>query len=104
VAQRRHLDFYDIEPEIEVFTESPLGHQLLEVFISRCDDPDIDFDRRVRADSFQGPFRQHAQQFHLSGCIDLTNFIEKQSSAVRLLETADPPLRGPGERPPLVAE
>ena len=44
-AQRRQCDRDDVEAIVEIFTESLLGHQLVQVGIRGGDDADVDADR-----------------------------------------------------------
>ena len=72
--------------------------------MSRRDDAHVDRDRLASADSLDGSLLQHAEQLGLRARRQVANLVEKQRAAVGLLEAADAPGVGAGERAALVAE
>ena len=53
------------------------------------DDPYVDFDGRVSADSVELVFSEYSQQSGLRGCRHVANFVEKQGATVGLFESAN---------------
>ena len=103
-SQGRHFDGEHIEAEIEVLPEGALGHHVGEMFVGRGDHADVDGHRGVRADPLDGALGEGAEELDLSGGVNFANFVEKESSAVGLFESANAALSGSGERAFLVAE
>src|SRR5437773_5952100 len=102
-TQRRHGDAHDVEAKIKIIAEFSLPHQLLKVLVRRCDHPDIGTQGLRATDAFERALLAHySQQFHLRARIDLTNLIEKDGAAVRLLEPSDPAFMRAGESAPFV--
>ena len=79
-------------------------HELFEILVRRGDDAHVDFHRRVTADAIELAVGEHAQQSRLGFGRHVADFIEKQTAAVGLLETALTLLCRAGERAFLVAE
>ncbi len=65
----------------------PSSTSFFDVAVSRRDEPDVDLDRIVRADSLDLSTFQHAQQFDLRRHGQIAHFVEKQRSAVCELKT-----------------
>ena len=105
LAQRRHRDAHDVEPKVQIVAEFSFLHQLFEILVRRRDQAHIRAQSLIAADALEGAlFADHAQQFHLRAAVDLADFIEKNSAAVRLLEAADPAFMRAGERAFFVPE
>src|SRR5207244_1903876 len=104
-AQRRHRDADHVEPEEEIVAEFSLPHELFEIFVRGRDQAHIRTQRLIAADPLESASLAHdAKQFNLSARIDFRYFIEKKRAAVGLLEPADAPFMGAGERAFLVPE
>ena len=71
---------------IEVLAEPRLLDGSCEILIGRCNDTDINLDRRLPADTVKLAFRQNAQQSRLQCRRHVTDFIEEQGAAVGLFE------------------
>ena len=98
LAQRRQSDFHHAQPEKQILAESPGLDHFLQIFIGRGDQPHIRGQGFVRADPLEGPFAQKTQQLDLDGRVNLADFVQEQRAALGLLETADAPFMGAGER------
>ena len=92
LAQRRHHEAHDIEPEVEVLAELPLAHQLLEVAVRRRHEAHVELDRLRAADPVDRLRLQEPQELHLDRAGDLADLVQEERPAVRRLEAADPPL------------
>src|SRR5262249_26837391 len=104
LSQRRRAEADDVEPVIEVLTESAGADQRLEFLVGRRDDPDIDRDRLRAADALEGHLLEHAEQLGLDFEVDVADLVEEERSAVGLFESPDPVAIGAGEGPSDVAE
>src|SRR5206468_1587523 len=86
VLEGRQSDRKDVQAVEEVLTKSVGPNHLPEVAVRGRDQPEIDFDNIVGADSTNFLVLNDAQQFHLKGQCRLGNFIEKHSTAVGAFE------------------
>ncbi len=67
--------------------------------MSRRNQPDINRDGLVAADTLNFALLNRTQQTNLHHRRDIANFIEKQRAAVRLNKAPFPAFVGPGKRP-----
>ena len=104
LAQRRHGDVHDVEAVEKVEAETGRGRLGAQIAVGGRHDADIDAARDVLADAPQLPFLYDAQQLGLRARRQLPDFIEKQRSAVRLLEHSRPLGDGAGESAARVTE
>ena len=104
LAQRRNVDRQHVQPEPQVFAKLSLPHRLLQILVRRGDDAHVHFERTLPADPLDDPALQHAQQLRLRLRAQVTDFVEKQRTAVRQLEAALAPVRGAREGAALVTE
>ncbi|GDV47058.1 hypothetical protein ExPUPEC04_01225 [Escherichia coli] len=72
--------------------------------MSRRNQPDINRDGLVAADTLNFALLNRTQQTNLHHRRDIANFIEKQRAAVRLNKAPFPAFVGPGKRPFFVTE
>src|SRR5205085_78853 len=93
-AQRRQRDGDDVQSIVEVFAESLIGHQLVEVRVRRGDDADVDANRLHRSESHELFFLNYAKELGLRFEIDVADLVEKDRSAVGDFEQTA--LRGDG--------
>ena len=70
------------DPEIQVAPELPFSHHPVEVGVGRRNDADIHNSTVVRADSPYLPGLEKAQEFDLQIRVQISNLIEKESTAV----------------------
>ena len=96
VAQRRQLDLDDVQPIVEVFSELPFGHELLEVDVGRRDDAGVDLLRLDPAQPHELPFLHHPQQLGLRLYRHAADLVEEDGALVGQLE--QPLLGGHGAR------
>src|SRR4051812_14288764 len=105
LAQRRHRQVDNVEAKVEVVPEFSLGHELLEILVRGRHQSNVSAQGLVAADPFEGAlFADYAKQFYLRARVDLADFIEKDRSAIGLLEPPNPTFVRPGESTPLVSE
>ncbi len=104
IAQRRQPDLHRVEPEEEVFPESPGRRLGPEIGVGRGQDPDIDRRCLGTAHPFELAGLQGAQKLGLLIEGDVGDLVEKQGRAVGHLEPSDPFALGVGERALDVAE
>src|SRR5437899_6002445 len=81
VAQRRHLDSDDVEPEIKIFAESAIGDAFLEVATGGGDDAHLGFARDIFAEPLIFTFLKQTEQFGLNLDREIADFIEEQGAA-----------------------
>ena len=104
VAQRRHGDRDDVQPEVEVLAESrgaDLGRQIL---VGRGQHAHVHPHACCPADRLDDLLLQRAQDLGLRLQAHVADLVEKQRAAVGELELAAPIRGGAGERPLDVAE
>ena len=87
-AERRNADRNDVQAIEQILAEQTLGDQLPKIAIGRGDDPDIGADRCPAADGHIFPALQHAQKPRLRLKRHVADFVQKQSAAFGLFETA----------------
>ena len=104
VPQGRHVDLYGIEPIVEVLAELALGDGVPEVHVGGGDYPDVGLADLGRADTGELARLQHPQQFGLVRERQFAYLVQKQGSAVSLLEVALAVSNGSGEGTFLVPE
>ena len=103
-TKRWHVEMHHVEAVEEVLAEAPLANLGRQVSIRRCDDAYVDRDRVASADALEGSLLQDAQELRLDERRDLSDLVEEERSADRLLESTDAPLVGAGEGALLVPE
>ncbi len=62
VSQRRQGKVDNLEPEVEIFTESPFLYLLLEIDVGGGNDSGVDYDGLYTAHRIKGTFLQEPQQ------------------------------------------
>src|SRR5690606_713866 len=103
-AQRWQPDGNDVEPVEKVLAKEPLADQQSEVAVRSGDDAN------VRADRHPAPHRrvlallQHTKEPRLRLDRHVTDLVEKEGAAIRLLEAAGRARRSAGECALLVSE
>ena len=104
LAQGRQFDAHDVEPVVEVSAELALIGQLLEILLGRCNDTAGDGNLLIRAQTFDDPLLQNAQQLDLHRHRHRLDFVEEERAALGEFDLADATLLGAGEGAGLVAE
>ena len=104
LAQRGQTQPDHIQAVEQVFTEHPILDPLLQVLVGGSNHADIAFDRRMATNPVELPIRQHAQQPGLQIEGHVTDFVQEQGPALRLLETPSALRLRPGEGATLMAE
>jgi hypothetical protein len=102
--QRRQAQPDDVEPVQQVGAETAVAHLLLEVLVGRGDHPHVDTDQLAAADAEELVLGQHPQQTGLQRQRHVANLVQKQGSAIGLLEATDVSLRRAGEGAGFVSE
>jgi hypothetical protein len=92
------------QAEEEVLAEAALCDLLLEVLVRGGDRPHVHLDGLLRADPLDLAFLEHPQHLGLGAQAHVAHLVEEDRPLVRELELPDLLLRGPRERPLLVAE
>ena len=90
LAQRRHVQAHDVEPEAQVGAEAVGEHLAVQRPVAGRHQPHVDAPRRVLAEAAQLPFLQHAQQLGLAARRQLGDLVEEERAAVRFLEQPAP--------------
>ena len=80
---------YQVNAVEQVFAERTFAHHLTQVGVGGGDYTDIRFAGTAVAEHFKSLVLQYAQQFHLAGRVEVTDFIEEDGAFVRHLETSD---------------
>lgn len=98
------MDADDVEAVEQIFAKLAIGHSFLQILVGGGDDPHIHLHRLVAADPVELAIGQHPQQPGLHIQRHVANLVEKQGTAVGLLEAAVADVVGAGEGPLLVTE
>src|SRR5262249_60352650 len=98
------VDVDDVEAVVEVLAEGTLSDGLLEVFVGRGDDADVDADVLAAAEPGELTVLQDVQELGLERHRHLADLVEEDRAASRELEVAGLPPVGTGEGALLVAE
>jgi hypothetical protein len=104
LAQRRQPHRHDVEPVVQILAKQPLGNELAQVAVRRGDDAHVGLERRAPADGHVLALLQHPQQPGLGLHRHVADLVEKQGSALGLLEAAGKALGGAGKGTLFVAE
>src|SRR5204863_760791 len=104
LAEWRHDDLDDAQPEVEVFAEASLSHQALERTMRGREDARFRAARPFGADWMELTFLQHTQQLRLKCRRGIADLVEKHRSASRQLEAPLAIARGAGEGTTHVSE
>ena len=84
----RQVNGKDIETVIEVLAKIAFRNRLLQIDVGGGDDPDIDVDLVMPSDPAETHFLEDTQQIDLDVQRRLSQFIEKECSAIRHFEHA----------------
>src|ERR1700693_2042185 len=104
LAQRRHGDRHDREPEIEVLAERAPADLLGQVLVGGGENAGIRGGRPASADPRETPLLQGSKYFGLRLRRHVADFVQEKGPSVRFLEFAPPVLGRARERPAHVAE
>src|SRR5438132_6301623 len=88
LPQGRQVDDDDAQTVVEVFAKALFGNGAFNIEVRRRDDPRVDTNRPARADRPYLAVLKNAQQLDLHGERHLSDLIEEDGAAVRLLEDA----------------
>ena len=91
--QRRHDDFDDAQPIVEILTEPRAVHIREQIAIRRGQHTHVDRPRAVLTDAPHLALLQDAQQLHLHGRRHVADFIKEQRAAIGGLEETGAILR-----------
>ena len=104
LAQRRQMDVENVQAEIEVLAQMPIGDGLFGIFVGGGDHADVHGRFHFAAEAADFVVFQNAQQLGLRGRGHFADFIEQQRAAVGQFEAADAAFGSAGEGAFLVAE
>ena len=103
-AQRWKMNGYDVNPIVEVFTETPRPRHLFQRLVGGRDKPEVDSARGASAQALNLVILKHAQQLGLQGQRKRRNLVQKKRAAIGQFNVARPRFGGPGKRAALAAE
>src|SRR5438552_3849329 len=89
LAQRRQHEREDINAMKQVPPKLLLADASFEIAVCGDYDANVDSDGLLSANPFDLTFFEHAQQFRLHGVRHVSNLVEKDCSAVGLLELSN---------------
>ena len=104
LPQRRQHNRKHKNPVIQILAKRPLPHLLFQIAMRRHNHPHIHMNRLIPAHALYLALLQHPQQLRLHRNRHVANLVEKQRSAVSLLEFSDVPSRRSRERSLLMPE
>src|SRR5436305_14632154 len=87
-AERRQLDWYDVQPMKEIFAEFTPRYGRCELNMRRRDHSDVDRYRSRPANAPNGALLERAQQFSLKHQWQMPDLIEEERSPICELEQA----------------
>ncbi len=94
-----HAERKFVDTVVEVGTERPARDRRFEVFVGRCDQPDVDRDFAVAAHGTNTALLQGPQQLHLGFIGKVPHFIQEERAAAGRFEgarlIADSPVNDP---------
>src|SRR5437899_554833 len=96
-AQWRKREWKNEYAMEQVLTEFAFAYQCFEIAVCGHDHAHVNTYRLGRADAFDFAFFEHPQQLGLHRQRHVTDFIQKESSALGLLKFADVSSRSAGE-------
>ena len=88
----------------EVFAEAARRDEVLQILVGCGNDPDVDLDRGMAADTVELSVCEDPQQARLRSGRHVADLVEEKRAAVGLLEAALTLGRGPGKGTLLVSE
>src|SRR5262245_58984369 len=88
LAQGRHRDGKDRQPEVQVLAKLATLNGLLQVAIGRGNDPHVDPDARRASQAIEGALLEGAKDLALDGHRHLADLVEENRAAVGELELA----------------
>src|SRR5450432_1026685 len=103
-AQRRKLDARHGEPEVKVITKAAVLNLAIEVAARRGHHAHVDFDPPISTDPSHLTALKDPQQLRLQGDVEISDFIDQERAAGRLLEYALSCRNGTSESTALVSE
>src|SRR5205085_8204335 len=85
LPERRQAQSENIEPVEQIFPETALAHQPIEVRVGRGNNPNVRARKLLPSDGAVFPVLKKSQQFHLGGARQRVDFIQEKSSGAGLL-------------------
>ena len=92
LAQRRQMQRHDVQTIVEIRTERAVSHRLLEIAIGGRDDPHVDVDALLAADTHELALLDHPQELRLQRRRELADLVQEDRALIRELELAELPL------------
>jgi hypothetical protein len=104
LSERGDENGHNVDAIVEIRTEEPARHKILEVNLCRGNQTNVYRDGNGSADAHHLPRLQHAEEFRLQRRGEIIDIVEKYGARVREFEEALLVVRGAGERPAFVPE
>ena len=104
LTQRRKMQLDGIQSIEEVLSESPLAHLLTQISIRSRQNPHIHMAHLVGTNALSLPLLNHRQKFLLHRQVQISNLIQKESTAIRRLNSSFLRIPGIRKRSLLVSE
>ena len=82
------MDWKNVEPIKQILAERPICYRGFQIAVRGRDHTDVDLDRLRSSDSLEFPLLQYSEKRNLNIGWQLTDFVEKNRSAVCQLKTA----------------
>ncbi len=98
IAQRRHRDGHHVQAIQQIVAKTFFGGRDLQIRIRRRDHPRVHLNGLRTAHSLDLAFLQNAQQFGLDLHRNLSDFVQQNGAAMRLLEAPHPIVHRASER------
>ena len=104
LTQRRKMQLDGIQSIEEVLSESPLAHLLTQISIRCRQNPHIHIAHLVGTNALSFTLLYHCQEFLLHRQVQISNLIQKESTAIRRLNSSFLRIPGIRKRSLLVSE
>ena len=88
LAQRGQANRERVDAVEQVFAEASVAHEEIERAVRRRDQPEVDGNRSVAAESLESPFLEHAQQLRLRDDREVADLVEEEGALVGHLEAS----------------
>src|SRR5215208_4075402 len=98
------MNRHDFQPVVKVLAESAFLYGAVEIAIRRGEKPDVEVDGPVRTETLEGAILEDPQELGLCGRSQLADLVQKDRSAVGVLDLSDAALGRAREGASLVAK
>ena len=104
LTQRRKMQLDGIQSIEEILSECSLAHLLTQISIRSRQNPHIHMAHLIGTNALSLPLLNHRQEFLLHRQVQISNLIQKESTAIRRLNSSFLRIPGIRKRPLLVSE